>query len=247
MTARTPAGLPAQAAGAHQRHRHDRGARLGQLRWWVGDSLGQGWPGSTHLCFHGVGWARVLQAKADAGQRTCHHDYAHAAGCSIALRQLRQRGRQAGAGSECAMAGLLLPLLSAAQHSAAQAGRRKEAGDRAACALADCAPLARQGTCVAPTPTTPQPPTHPHHPNPLKPPPPSPSPPGTGYDVRAPDAGGDPFPWISLQMEPGLYNETTFRVGGVVSCISLQISLGCSNETTFRVRPPAAVPLRLCP
>lgn len=39
-----------------------------------------------------------------------------------------------------------------------------------------------------------------------------------GYDIRAPDAGGDPFPFISLQMEPGLYNETTFQVCDGSSC-----------------------------
>lgn len=32
-----------------------------------------------------------------------------------------------------------------------------------------------------------------------------------GYDVRRPGGGGE-FGWLSLQEEPGLYNETTFQV-----------------------------------
>ena len=44
-------------------------------------------------------------------------------------------------------------------------------------------------------------------------------PPAAGYDLRAPDAGGDPFPFISLQMEPGRYNETTFQAGPAVPAV----------------------------
>ena len=37
--------------------------------------------------------------------------------------------------------------------------------------------------------------------------------PCAGYDVRQPGGSSDLFGWISLQQEPGKYNETTFQVG----------------------------------
>lgn len=40
-----------------------------------------------------------------------------------------------------------------------------------------------------------------------------------GYDVRQPGSSGGEFGWLSLQEEPGKYNETTFQVSQCRGCM----------------------------